>query len=160
MNNIPVCRLCLEPLSDFICPGCLYRAIQQWLWKCGPGLIERFRDFHTKFTETLVSDKTAFCVVCKREYYHMVCPYDYIKEVHAWLEDYLGEEGLVEFLSIFSIGFRRMERHLESRAFYRNRGPLQQNRREPDTGICENCENFSDSLKRDASNRLVCGRCR
>ena len=160
MNNIPMCKLGLEPLSNFICPHCLYRSVQQWLWRFKPSIIEGFMDFHRKFTETIVSDKTAFCVSCKRDYYHMVCPYDYIKEVHAWLEGHLNEKRLKEFLRIFSLGFRKIERHLERGFFYRNHGPLQKNHRTDDIGICENCENFSDNLRRDASNRIVCEKCR
>jgi hypothetical protein len=75
--------ICLEPVSNFICPDCLYKAVQQWLWKFGPELIEKFSDFHKSFVETIVSHKTAICITCKREYYHMVCPYDYIREVHS-----------------------------------------------------------------------------
>lgn len=160
MNNIPVCKLCLEPLSNFLCPDCLYSAIQQWVWRYKPGLIERFSDFHKKFLRTLISERTAFCVACKREYYHMICPYDYIKEVHAWLSDFLPEKTIKEFLMIFSMGFKRMDRHLEHRFFYRNGRPQMQTCERPDTGICESCENFSDNLMRDASDHLVCEKCR
>lgn len=160
MNSIPVCHLCLEPLSNFVCPDCLYRAVQQWIWRFKPELVGRFRDFHKGFTDTLVSEKTAFCVACKRDYYHMVCPYDYIKEAHAWLEDHLTEEKLGEFLRIFSMGFQRMERHLEQGVFYANGRPVQQTMEKTDIGICENCENFSEDLRRDAYSRMVCERCR
>lgn len=90
----------------------------------------------------------------------MVCPYDYLKEVYAWLENYLTENKLKEFLRIFSMGFRKMEKSLERRYFYRNSGPSQQIKERADVGICENCENFSDNLRRDGTNRHVCENCR
>jgi hypothetical protein len=123
-------------------------------------LIEKFRDFQIKFIDTLVSQKTAFCVSCKHEYYHMICPYDYLKEVYSWLEEYLDENSLREFLRIFSMGFRKIEWSVERRFFYRNNGPSQHGRERVDIGICETCENFSDNLKRDTSNHWVCENCR
>ncbi|MBN2331452.1 MAG: hypothetical protein JXC85_06565 [Candidatus Aenigmarchaeota archaeon] len=160
MNGIPVCKLCLEPISNFICPDCLYKSVQQWIWRSEPSLIRRFRDFHVRFIETLVSQKTSICVACKQEYYHMICPYDYLKEVYAWLEDSLPADKLREFLRIFSMGFKKTEINLESRFFYRNHGPAIQTWEKGDTGICELCENYSDDLKRDSSNRYVCEQCR
>lgn len=97
---------------------------------------------------------------CKHEYYHMVCPYDYLREVYAWLGDYLTEKQLKEFLRIFSMGFNKMERDMERRVFYRNYGPSHQIKERVDIGICELCENFSDNLRRDSSNRYVCENCR
>ena len=160
MNSMPVCKLCLEPISNFICPSCLYKSVQQWIWRSEPSLIRKFRDFHIGFTETLVSQRTSLCVVCKNEYYHMICPYDYLKEVYAWLEDFLPESKLKEFLQIFSMGFKKIERNLERKYFYRNHGPAQHTCENGDTGICELCENYSDDLKRDASNRYICEDCR
>ena len=159
MNGIPVCKICLEPISNFICPHCLYKAIQQWMWKREPGLIGRFRGFHRKFIETTVSEKTAHCVVCKREFYHMVCSYDYLKEAYSWLEGYLSEKKLKEFLRIFSLGFKRIDRRASGWFFYRNRGPSAENNSSIDIGLCEVCENFSYDLKHDASNRMVCENC-
>ncbi len=160
MRSVPVCKLCLEPISNFICPACLYRSVQQWIWRCEPSLIRKFRDFHTRFVDTLVSHKTSFCVSCKHEYYHMICPYDYLKEVYAWLEEYLDEDKLKEFLQIFSMGFKKIERNLERKFFYRNHGPAPEGREKGDFGICELCENFSDDLRRNASNLMVCEDCR
>ena len=160
MSSIPVCELCLEPISNFVCPDCLYNSVQQWVWKCKPSVIERLSDFHRKFLDTLVSDKTAFCVVCKREYYHMICPYDYMKDIYSWLEDYLTKKQLKDFLRIFSIGFKRIEHRVRGRFFYRNQGPPLHSRRPRDMGICENCENFSDNLKLDTSHYMVCEKCR
>ena len=60
MNGVPVCRICLEPISNFICPDCLYKAVQQWVWKRKPGLIEKFSDFHGKFIGSVISEETAY----------------------------------------------------------------------------------------------------
>ena len=67
---------------------------------------------------------------------------------------------LEEFLKIFSMGFRKIEKNLERRFFYRNRGPGQQADEMVDIGICDICDNFSYSLKPDASNHMACERCR
>ncbi len=160
MNNMPVCKLCLEPISNFICPACLYKSVQQWIWRSEPSMIRKFRDFHIRFTDTLVSQKTSLCVACKNEYYHMICPYDYLKEVYVWLEDFLPEKKLKEFLQIFSMGFKKIERNMERKFFYRNHGPTIHSCESGDIGICELCENFSDDLKRDASDRYICEHCR
>jgi hypothetical protein len=160
MDNIPVCKLCLEPISNFICPGCLYKSVQQWIWRREPRLVRRFRRFHERFIETLVSQKTAICVACRKEYYHMICPYDYLKEVYAWMEDFLQPEKLKEFLRIFSMGFKKMERNMDRKFFYRNHGPALHGSERAEIGICELCENFSEDLRRDASNRIVCEHCR
>lgn len=157
MNRIPVCRMCLEPITNFICPGCLYKAVQQWLWKNMPRQIENFRDFHEKFIDTCVSEKTAFCIVCKKDYYHMICSYDYISEVHDWLEDFGSKEQLEQFLRIFGMGLGKIDNGAYGRFFYRNLEPSQQ---EETSGFCENCENFSDSLKKDSSKHMVCEDCR
>jgi len=151
--------ICLEPVSNFICPDCLYKAVQQWLWKFGPELIEKFSDFHKSFVETIVSHKTAICITCKREYYHMVCPYDYIREVHSWLYEFLPKERLREFLDIFSFGFRRIDEKIRHWRFYKNGTNISIGKLISDMGICENCENFSEHLKPDISNRMVCENC-
>jgi len=160
MDGVPVCKVCLEPISNFICPDCIYRAIQQWMWKSCPRLVGRFRGFHRAFVESVSSEKTAYCVVCKKEFYHMVCSYDYLKEAYAWMADHLNEKKLREFIRIFSMGFRRIDRRASGWFFYRNRGPAAENGRGVDIGLCEVCENFSYDLRHDASNRVVCENCR
>ena len=159
-SSVPICKICLEPISNFICPDCLYRAIQEWVWKSCPGLVGRLRDFHKRFIETVVSEKTARCVVCKKDFYHMVCSYDYLKEVYAWLERYLNGEKLKEFLRIFSLGFRRIDWRAKGWFFYKNYGPFRENEKSIDIGLCEICENFSYNLGHDASNHLACENCR
>ena len=160
MYGIPACKICLEPISNFICPDCIYRAIQQWMWKACPGLVERFRNFHKTFIESVASEMAAVCVVCRREYYHMICSYDYMKEVYSWLGEYLPDNQVKEFLRIFSMGFRRIDRRASGWFFYRNQGPNMLKNGEVDIGLCEVCENFSYGLKHDASNRMVCENCR
>lgn len=159
-GEIPVCMVCLEPISNFICPDCLYKAVQQWFWKFRPELIERFRDFHKDFVGTVVSHKTAICIVCKKEYYHMLCPYDYIREVYSWLYEFLSKKKLREFLNIFSFGLRKINRDVRHWRFYRNGTKLSISKSISDLGVCENCDNFSEHLKLDKSNRMVCEVCR
>jgi len=160
MDRIPVCKVCLEPISNFICPDCLYKAIQQWVWKSCPALVGRFKSFHKDFLQGVVSEKTATCVVCKNEYYHMVCSYDYMKEVYSWLEGLVNEQTLKDFLRIFGLGFRRIDNRARGWFFYRNRAPFPENDTAIDMGFCEICENFSYMLKEDASNQMVCENCR
>jgi hypothetical protein len=116
-GEVPVCMICVEPISNFICPGCLYKAVQQWLWGAGPELIERFRDFHKQFVESVVSHKTAICISCRKEYYHMVCPYDYIRETYLWLYEFLPKRRLKEFMKIFSFGFKRVGENIRNWMF-------------------------------------------
>ena len=111
MKGIPVCRICLEPISNFICPDCIYRVIQQWVWKYRSDLIDSFKGFHKRFIEIVASEKTTFYVVCKKGYYHIVCYYDYTREAYVWLkEQSLSDKWMKEFLCVFSMGFRGMEK--------------------------------------------------
>lgn len=155
MNGIPVCRICVEPITNFICPSCLYRAMQQWIWKYQPELVEKFMGFHESFISTVVSDRTAFCVACKMEYYHMVCAFDYMKSVHEWLEEQgVSQARLKEFVRIFGMGLRSIQNGKKHLAGHPHNGNAV-----VDIGFCENCENFSDALRPDAAGRMVCERC-
>jgi hypothetical protein len=160
MNEILLCKVCLEPISNFICPDCLYKAIQQWLWRYEPSIIANFKDFHKAFIDSTISEQTAKCIVCKQDFYHMICSYDYMKEAYSWLEDHLNKKRLKEFLHIFSLGFRKIDRRASGWFFYRNKGPLPENNNSIDIGLCEVCDNFSYNLKYNASNHMVCENCR
>ncbi len=158
-SNIPVCKICIEPITRFICPDCLYKAVQQWMWIFAPSLVGKFEVFHKRFIETVVSEKTTTCVVCKKEYYHIVCSYDYIREVYSWLHELLPKKKLRIFLSMFSLGFERIDRSIRRRRFYSVGETLSPGEAISDIGICEKCGNFSDQLRKNDSNYMVCENC-
>jgi hypothetical protein len=72
----------------------------------------------------------------------------------------LPKERLREFLDMFSFGFRRIDEKIRHWRFYKNGINISIGKFISDMGICENCENFSEHLKPDISNHMVCENCR
>ena len=103
---------------------------------------------------------------CRIDFVHDDGKVEVLKEKTPLLEgevidaSVMESKKLREFLRIFNLGFRRIDRRASGWFFYRNRGPAIENDRDADIGLCEVCENFSYNLKHDASNRVVCENCR
>ncbi|MEM7825889.1 MAG: hypothetical protein QW412_03465, partial [Candidatus Aenigmatarchaeota archaeon] len=85
MEETIVCRVCLEPIMNFLCIDCLKQAISSWLSSESKQLLADYQVFHSLLSNFFSSDEQEFCVKCKKKSNTILCPYCYTNEVFWWL---------------------------------------------------------------------------
>jgi hypothetical protein len=82
-----ICRLCLEPVTNFICTDCLFRDINKWLSpnsKRAEELKVLVAGKHASVRKVLSQDtNTTVCVSCHQKVGEIACPCCYLHEMHS-----------------------------------------------------------------------------
>ncbi len=147
-----LCKLCKEPISDFICTGCLGRDI---LERIPESLRGSLSDFHGTLSYHLHSGKEGFmpCLKCRLSDSPCICIPCYLNEIHSWFRENMLLGRLERNLSL---DFEALRRNLKEHSAL----PVTETEstRERD-GICDECGEYSDSLA-VANSEWVCPGCR
>lgn len=174
VKEVVICRLCLEPLYNFICVDCFLEAVKKWLRsKYEDELIPAIERRHEELKRLLSSDfNCGTCIKCKSEVTAWACPCCYLYEMYCVIKTEKPELAK-EFESMFNYDF--LYRHGYSQLTFwqslnrqilstRNFQPViiahaPDKRNKPDMCICENCGQPSARLKKQNGSWL-CESCR
>jgi len=169
-----ICRICLEPVTNFICIGCLFDNIKRWVsmnsTRAGE-LTVLISGKHASIRGMLSQDSnSSFCVSCKNQVDEIACPCCYLYEMHAAIksvEPAIAQkfEREFNFDLIFHHGMAQLSlwesihgRLLSSRAFK----PIvitDKGRGGTDLNTCDGCEVESDGLA-EVEGQWLCDSCR
>ncbi len=156
--SLSICKICKEPIWNFLCLDCLEEDIKRWMPTEHLG---GFLSFHRDFLNHFITPADATfdaCLRCRSLREAGVCAFCYLNEFVSWVRHL--DTGLTEKLQnsfIFSF-----ERRGEFDGFFRN------TRLQPVThviceregfGICDGCGEYSDELGND-NGRWVCPDCK
>lgn len=170
----PVCKLCLEAVTNFLCPDCLYTDIFKWLEsKKEFKLMNELGDIHrdiknlTFFDTNYHSIFRATCLKCRNMFDQSVCPCCYAGEIFDWL-DQKNKNLAKEFEKLFNFDFYYRHGYVQT-LFMRSvlgqpltdsnfaRVILSTKREKFDINFCDSCENVND-LK-EYRGEFICDNC-
>lgn len=102
LDEIPVCRICLDPVFYSICTDCLFRDLDRWLEDKAPFIIIEVTAAHESLVNSFpqTEDNVETCVRCKCVTRSVICPYCYVREVYHELrliDEVTAEELLQDF---------------------------------------------------------------
>jgi len=153
-----ICKICKEPIWNFLCLDCLGEDISRWL---PTEQTSRFTAFHRSFVGHFITPVDATfdtCLKCRGVREAEVCSFCYLNEFMSWVN--ATEPDLASKLAnsfVFSF-----ERKGEFDGFFKNTRfrPVTDNRCNRETsGLCDSCGEYSEELEaRD--NGLLCLECR
>ena len=155
-----ICRMCFEPIFNFLCIDCLGKTVSTWLSKEKSNLVKSFNSFHSKLRAYFSSDENEEkCIKCGRTTNAVLCPYCYVNEIFWWMfeKDMKLAKKFYRFFNFDFLGTGFLPtpkiRNLEGIIISEER------REELEFGICENCGNVSENLERK-DGRWICESCR
>lgn len=158
MEETVICRLCLEPIYNFICVNCLGKSVSRWLSKMSSSLLSGFQKFHNFLLNNFSSDQNhEFCIKCKNTIDTVICPYCYVKEIFWWVFD---EDTTLakKFAKQFNYDFMGLGYlpNLKTRNLMPPAIVVKGER--SDIGICESCGQVSYDLK-EKNGSWLCESC-
>lgn len=156
--KVPICKICNDTMSSYICPECLSDDIMKWL----PREISLdFKKFHRFFSGLFGNNEeliTLNCVHCKEKRDATICPFCYVFAVSEWLEE-KDRHVAKQLTGMFSFDREPMDRNRSGVVFSETACGITDTG--PDRtfeGRCELCEGYSDVLVRRDGKR-VCEDC-
>jgi len=154
-----ICKLCLEPMYNFICIDCQRDSVIKFLQENNEKLVEDFKAFHKKLSETFSTEQNIMkCIKCLEMKETTICPYCYAKEVFFWLLE--RDAKLAEkFSKLFNYDF--LNTGYTPSITTKNLMPiiLCEKRESSDQSICDRCGEPSDNLK-EVNGEWLCESCR
>lgn len=168
-----ICRICLEPVTNFICTDCLFRNIQRWVSinSSRPDELSLLLTGKNASMKQMLSQDAnrTFCVSCKNQVDEIACPCCYLYEMHAAVKS--AEPGIAQqfekefnFDFVFHHGMAQLSlwesihgRLLSSRSF--RPIVITDKRRGTDLNMCDRCEVESDELA-ETEGQWLCESCR
>jgi hypothetical protein len=154
-----ICKICLEPIFNYICVDCLESSVEKWVSVHFPNVLNDFKSFSNRFKNTFASYvEKEKCIKCNRTTETIVCPYCYLKEVYDFLS--LKNKHLAEiFIKFFNFNSLKSEKPFESISI-KNFSPviLVEEKNNPEINICEVCGNQSDYLRK-VNGSYICEVC-
>lgn len=147
-----LCKLCREPIWNFICINCLEKDILERI----PGNLRRgFSEFHRRLSYYFRSKTDRFipCLKCRISDAPHICIPCYLNELNSWFR----ENGLLgKVKENLSLDFEALERNLKGHSAL----PITETRnRRRNSGICDECGEYSENLVLFNS-EWVCTECR
>ena len=166
----PICKLCLEPVSNFLCSDCLFEDVKKWLvLKQNQQLFPKVWAKHDSIKSiTHLDTNGSMCVKCKSGVGEIACPCCYLYEMFSILKE-TNEELAYQFEKHFNFDFNLHHAYsqltlwqslhdepVSSRAF----SPIliAEKRSSTDINICENCGQLSDRIM-EYNGSYVCESC-
>ncbi len=169
MEETIVCKLCLEPVSNFICIDCLLGHIQYWLVlthheELYPQVIQA----HNKMKAFLSAEEKVSCFICKKPMLAISCPCCYLYEMYIMIKN-IDLELANEFEKQFNFDFAFHHGYSQLTLWesIHNQAPSLRNfkavviiDREPrtDLNFCDNCGQPSELI--EVNGMLVCETCK
>lgn len=134
-----LCKICKEPIWNFICIDCLAGDIKKWI----PGnLTEEFSAFHRSLSAHFYSktDRFMSCLKCRVSSAPHICIPCYLNEIHSWFKSHRIAGRIREMISL---DFEGLEKNLKEHSAL----PITEikNHRER-FGVCDECGEYSESL--------------
>lgn len=173
-NEITICRLCLEPVTNFICIDCLLVDIEEWGFgneKFDESLHQKIIERHNELKELVHTESNGgICVVCRNSVEAIACPCCYLYEMFLVVKAHdpkLGEEleRYFNFDFVFHHGFTQFDfwkslhdRMLPSKHKFKAVLIAEKQARR-DMNICDGCEQESDDLA-ELNGQWLCESCR
>ena len=166
-----ICRLCLEPVSNFICTDCLHSDVKKWLnLMHKEELYPKILAKHSSIKSILSSDTNeTFCVKCKNNIREIACPCCYLYEMYLIFKSFNQEladdfERNFNFDFKFHHGYSQLtllqslhDKPISSRTF----SPIliTESKSSHDENLCDNCGEMSGNLS-DFNRMSVCESCK
>ncbi|MBI4010117.1 MAG: hypothetical protein HY361_02905 [Candidatus Aenigmarchaeota archaeon] len=166
MEETTVCKLCLEPVSNFICTDCLFSNVNKWLFliqhqHLSPKILAKHNDI--KSILRLDTDG-AYCIKCKGNVGEIACPCCYLYEMYLIIKE-SSQELAGNFEKNFNYDFRMHhaysqltlwqslhEESVSSRTF--NPIIISERKILTDINICDNCGQISDMITESNGSHL------
>lgn len=146
MRETTICKLCLEPIQNYLCADCLHDDVKKWLSAKSHSFAVQIESFDTKLKQHFsTKQNTEYCMKCRNEIKSAFCMYCYVKEVFQWI--FFKDPWLAQkFVKLFNFDFAGTGFLMVNEI--RNLAPvvLSERKRKSDSGICENCGNTSEEL--------------
>lgn len=167
LRETVICKLCLEPVTNYICSDCLFGNVTAWLRQVGrDDLAASALNFHSKLRQVLHSDEnSAPCSVCKKDKDDFACPCCYLYEAYLFFKN-VNVNLARDFEKRFNFQLEHTYSELDllqeqDRLFSRDFVPVMiiERKKNPDTNICENCEEGSDDIV-EQNGMWLCETCR
>jgi len=154
-----ICKLCLEPVYNFICIDCQRDSVLKFLEENDKKLINDFTLFHKKLSETFSTEQnTMKCIKCLEMKETTICPHCYAKEVFLWLLE-RNQEVAEKFSRTFNYDF--LNTGYTPGVIVNNLTPiiLCEKHETSEQSICDKCGEPSDDLK-EINGEWLCESCR
>ena len=154
MEETTICRICLEPIYNFICVDCFAEQIEKIL----PERLKfSFNKFHNSLKENFsTNENLELCLKCRQQKDVAICPYCYFKEVFLWVVE--RDENYAEKIAeIFNFNFEKTEFRKSIKV--KNWEPIiiSESNEEFDFNVCEICGEPKELRKIDG--KWVCETC-
>jgi len=170
MQETAICKLCLEPVSNFICTDCLFSDVKKWLFlinhqELSPKISMKHYDIQSLIR---LDANGTYCVRCKGGVGEIACPCCYLYEMYLIFKE--GSQELAnDFEKNFNFDFKMHhaysqltlwqslhEEAVSSRTFE----PiiLAETKNLADINICDNCGQISDMIA-EVNGSNVCESC-
>lgn len=147
-----LCKLCREPISNFICIECLEKQISGMIPE---NLRAGFSEFHRVLYGHFRSKTDRFmpCLKCRISDAPHICMPCYLNEVHSWFRE---NRLLRKLRRNLSLDFEALKINLKNHSALPIT-EIETHRR--DSGICDECGEYSENLVLFNS-EWVCRECR
>lgn len=155
MTQVPMCKICLEPIYNPICSSCLFKQAQKWIDREAKFLGGEVENIHRTVVDSFpnTKDNTEKCIKCKRTTADVFCPFCYIRELYFGLKKF--DKDIANKLAYqFDFDFEDTGFDTESAEKAEPLFPVESI---DDFGICESCEQISDLKRKE--NRFLCEVC-
>lgn len=153
------CAICREPIYHPICIDCLESRIEKWLRREAPFLLPEFKKIHSWLKSNFWdgSEGSTTCTICNQSSQLPICSYCYVREIYHHLRQF--SQPVADRLTLtFDFDFQNTGYHSELEAEVEN-ASVEVRPEELDMGICDRCENYSDSLL-NIDGKAICETCR
>src|SRR2546425_12852444 len=106
MKETTICRLCLEPVQNFICMNCLFEDVSKWISgkKNVDKMVLDVSKKHEYLKNFVSSDFGTFCIMCKKFVREIACPCCYLYEIFLVIKNQDGRLAK-EFEKFFNFDF-------------------------------------------------------
>ena len=139
--EMSICKICKEPIWNFICINCLARDLGS---KLSGNLSDSFMRFHRDFLNHFhsESDQLVRCLRCGISDAPAICIDCYMNEVYNWSKN-SNPHITVEIQKVFRFDFRKHEKIMEEHTII----PITEfDNEKRDSGVCDECGEYSDEL--------------
>lgn len=170
IEEATVCKLCLEPVSNFICTDCLFSNVTKWLVLVQhQELFPKVLVKHNGIKSLIQMDVTGtYCVKCRGSVGEVACPCCYLYEMYSIIQE-KNQELAGDFEKYFNFDFKMHhaysqlslwqslhEESVSTRTFQ----PivLTEPRNLTDINICDSCGQISESIA-EFNGSQVCEYC-
>lgn len=165
-----LCKLCLEPVTNFICVDCLFGSVKKWILltehvEIIPKIIAKHDDIKSLIQ---LDTEGTICVKCRQNVGEIACPCCYLYEIYI-ISTETSQELANEFEKYFNFDFK-IHNAYSQLTFWQSLHTEAVSGRtfEPiviaeeqsltDVNVCENCGQISDRIM-GLNGSFVCETC-